>query len=60
MYLKDHIWMALVGIIGGVHGLNRYMQNEHIELMSLVFVSLSVLYFVSLGFKKEEEDDRNS
>jgi hypothetical protein len=52
--------MALVGIIGGVHGLNRYMQNEHIELMSLVFVSLSVLYFISLGFKKEEEDDRNS
>jgi uncharacterized membrane protein YfcA len=51
--------MALVGIIGGVHGINKYLQNEHIELMSLVFVALSVLYFVSLGFKQEQEDDSN-
>jgi uncharacterized membrane protein YfcA len=47
--------MALVGIIGAIHGTSAYLKNEHIDLMSLVFVVLSVLYFVSLVFKKEEK-----
>jgi len=46
--------MALIGIIGAIHGINKYMENEHIEFMSVVFVTLSVLYFTSLAFNKEE------
>ena len=48
MYLKDHIWMALVGIISAIHGINHYLDTSRVDLMSVVFLVLSVLYFVAL------------
>jgi uncharacterized membrane protein len=59
MYIKDHIWMGLIGIIGFIHSVKTYMGNGHIDLMALVFVTLSVLYFVSLVYKKGKQDDSN-
>ena len=55
MYLKDHIWMALVGIISVIYGVNYYLDNSRLDLMSIVFTVLSVLYFVALTRNKDEQ-----
>jgi uncharacterized membrane protein YfcA len=55
MYIKETIWMALVGIISVAHGVNHYIETERLDLMSVVFTLLSVLYFAAIVFKKDEQ-----
>ena len=55
MYLKDNIWMAAIGLIAVVHGAKHYIDTGRLDLMSVVFALLSVLYFVALVTKKETE-----
>jgi hypothetical protein len=56
---RESLTMATVGFISVFYGTTHYLETQRFDVMSLVMGTLSVLYFVSLGFKQEQEDDSN-
>ena len=46
--------MAAVGIISAIHGTKHYIDTSRLDLMSVVLILVSVLYFVAVATEKEE------
>jgi hypothetical protein len=51
---RETVFMGASGLLSAVSGTKHYLETNHLDLMSVVFLVLSVLYFVSLLTSKEE------
>lgn len=54
--MKEHSIMAVIGGMSLYHAVITYQERQTFDLMASVFILLSVLYFASLAFKKEDSN----
>ena len=52
--MKEHSIMAVIGSMSLYHAVSTYQERQIFDLMACVFILLSVIYFASLAFKKED------